>query len=61
MFKSHLTGAQVLEVNDTYTVLYKGYSIKTTKSKTEAIMASICRERCEELLEEKSCTYQKSA
>lgn len=61
MFKSYLTGAQVLELNESYTLIYRGYTILKTDMKTQAIMTAISQERCEELLEQKTSTYLKQA
>ena len=59
MFKSSLTGAQVLELDESYTLIYRGYTILKTDMKNQAIMTAICQERCDELLEEKTSTYLK--
>ena len=61
MFKSYLTGAQVLELGESYNLIYRGYTILKTDMKTLAIMTAISQERCDELLEEKTSTYLKQA
>lgn len=61
MFKSLLTGAQVIEHDGMFKVLYKGYTIFRSLGKNEAIMLSLSREKCNQLLEETSITYKKQA
>ena len=61
MFKSYLTDAQVIELDSTYRVLYRGYTILTTDMKTQAIMTAINQEECDRLLEQKTITYLKQA
>ena len=61
MFKSHLTGAQVLELDESYTLIYRGYTILKTDMKSTAIMTAIDLEKCDELFEEKTNAYLKQA
>lgn len=61
MFKSLLTGAQVIEHDGMYKVLYKGYTIFRSPGKNESVMLSLCRDQCDELLEETAITYKKQA
>ena len=61
MCKSLLTGAQVIEHDGMFKVLYKGYTIFRSLGKNESIMLSLSKEQCNQLLEETSVTYKKQA
>lgn len=61
MFKSRLTGAQVIEHEGLYKLIYKGYTIFTSTRVNESIMLSISREDCERLLDQTAITYKKQA
>ena len=61
MFKSLLTGAQVIEHDGMFKVLYKGYTIFRSSGKNESIMLSLSREQCDELLDQTAITYKKQA
>ena len=61
MFKSLLTGAQVIEHDGMFKVLYKGYTIFRSLGKNEAIMLSLSRTDCELLLDQTATTYKKQA
>ena len=61
MFKSLLTGAQVIEHDGMYKVLYKGYTIFRSLGKNESIMLSLSRTDCEQLLDQTAVTYKKQA
>jgi len=61
MFKSHLTGAQVLELDEEYNLIYRGYTIFKTDMKSTAIMTAIDLEKCNELFDEKTKAHLKQA
>ena len=61
MFKSLLTGAQVIEHDGMYKVLYKGYTIFQSLSKNESMMLSLSQTDCKELLDQTATTYKKQA